>query len=167
MAAKKSGVATLRGSKRARQVTVAVLEVLSGAVGTSEAADQLGISLSRYYQLEARALAGMLASVEPRAKGPKKTAEGELQTLRAEKRLLEKELRRHQSLLRAAHRSVGLPGAKPTSSKKRVRARRGSRGQTVLQTLRGPADASEGAADGTTKRDGSTGGSDPGQSGSA
>jgi hypothetical protein len=169
MAGKKTGVTTLRGSKRARQIAVAVLEALSGAVGTTEAAEKLGVSLSRYYQLEARALRGMLEAVEPRSRGPRKTPEGELKVLRTEKKQLERELRRHQSLLRAAHRSVGLPGRGPkrASSKGRVRAKRGSRGTTVLQTLRRGTDGPEGGADGTAKRHGSAGGRDPGQQGGA
>ena len=163
MTRKKSGAATLQGSKRAKQIAVAVLETLSGEQGTTEAAETLGISLSRYYQLETRALAGLLAAVEPRCKGPQKTPEREIKRLRTEKAQLEKELRRHQALLRAAHRSVGLPGAKQASSKKRVRAKRGSRGQTVLQTLRRETDAMEGGVDGTEKRDADTGGHDRGE----
>jgi hypothetical protein len=165
MARKKTGPSTLGGSKRARQITVAVLEALSGEVGTTEAAEKLGVSLSRYYQLEARALAGMLEAAEPRAKGKQKTPEREIRALQAERKLLLKELRRHQALLRAARRSVGLPGAGPktASSKKRVRAKRGSRGQTVLQTLRRDTDATEGGADGTEKRHAQVGGGDRGQ----
>lgn len=160
MARKKAQAAPLRGSKRAKQIAVAVLETLSGELGTSEAADRLGISLSRYYQLEARALAGLLGAVEPRAKGPQKTPEREIKALRAEKKLLEKELRRHQALLRAAHRSVGLAGPAPkkASSKGRARAKRGSRGQTVLQTLRRDTDGPEGGSDGTAKRHEGAGG---------
>jgi hypothetical protein len=159
MAAKKTGPSTLRGSKRARQITVAVLEALSGEVGTTEAADKLGISLSRYYQLEARALAGMLEALEPRGRGPQKTPEREIKALGAEKRALEKELRRQQALLRAAQRSVGLPtrGTKGSSSKKRGRTKRGSRGRTVLQTLRQAPGAREGGTDGTAERDGDAG----------
>lgn len=165
MTRKKTGPSTLGGSKRARQITVAVLEALSGEVGTSEAAEKLGVSLSRYYQLEARALQGMLEAAEPRAKGKQKTPEREIQALQAEKKLLLKELRRHQALLRAAHRSVGLPGAGPktASSKKRVRAKRGSRGQTVLQTLRRDTDAKEGGADGTENGHAQVGASDRGE----
>ena len=144
---------------------MAVLEALSGEVGTSEAAEKLGVSLSRYYQLEARALQGMLEAAEPRAKGKQKTPEREIQALQAEKKLLLKELRRHQALLRAAHRSVGLPGAGPktASSKKRVRAQRGSRGQPVLQTLRRDTDAKEGGADGTENGHAQVGASDRGE----
>ena len=165
MARKKTGPSTLGGSKRAKQIAVAVLETLSGEVGTTEAAAKLGVSLSRYYQIETRALQGMLEAVEPRAKGKQKTPEREIQALQAEKKLLLKELRRHQALLRAAHRSVGLPGAGPktASSKKRVRAKRGSRGQTVLQTLRRDTDATQGEAGGTENGHAQVGGVDRGQ----
>ena len=170
MAAKKSGATTLRGSKRARQITVAVLETLSGELGPSEAAQSLRISLSRYYQLETRALLGMLTAVEPRSKGPQKTPQREIEALRAEKTKLEKDLRRHQALLRAAQRSVGLSpaGRKTASLKGRVRKRRGSRGQTVLQTLRADAEApEEGGSDGGTKRHEDAGGESRSQSGGA
>lgn len=155
MAAKKTGASTLKGSKRARQIAVAVLEALSGELGTTEAAAKLGISLSRYYQLETRALAGLLEAVEPRARGPQKTPERENKALQAEIRQLQKELRRHQALLRAAHRSVGLPlkGTKEASKTKRGRGQRGSRGKTVLQTLRRSPDTREEQNDGTQERD--------------
>jgi len=152
MAAKKTGVSTLKGSKRARQIAVAVLEALSGELGTTEAATQLGVSLSRYYQLETRALAGLLEAVEPRARGPQKTPEREVQTLLAENRQLQKELRRHQALLRAAHRSVGLPGNKEGAKHKRVRGKRGSRGKAVRQTLRRNPDTEEEKGNGTEER---------------
>ena len=53
-------------------------------IGT-EAAELLGVSLSRYYQLESRALQGMLAVMEPKKRGIQKTPEREIQGLRAEK----------------------------------------------------------------------------------
>ena len=62
---------------------------------------------------------------ERRPKGRQRTAQGEISALRAEKKELEKELRRHRTLLRAAPRSVGLvstKGAKKASSKRRRRA---------------------------------------------
>jgi hypothetical protein len=169
MAAKKTGPSTLRGSARARAVTVVVLEALSGEVGTTEAAERLGVSLSRYYQLEAKALGGMLKAVEPRTKGPQMTPQREIQALQAEKRGLEKELRRHQTLLRAANRSVGLPARKKkaASFKGRGRAKRGSRGKTVLETLRKTPDTGGGEIDGKAKRDGDTGGEDRGEPGGA
>ena len=110
--AKASGVSTLRGSKRAKQALVVILEALSGVCGTSEAAERLSISLSRYYQLETRALQGMLSSLEPRPRGPRKGGKGETQALKNELKELKRELLRHQSLLRAASRSVGLRAAR-------------------------------------------------------
>jgi len=164
-AKKKTGPSTLRGSVQARRVVAAVLEALSGEVGTTEAAERLGVSLSRYYQLEGRALQGMLQAVEPRPRGPQKTPAKEIQTLKAEKKALERELKRHQTLLRAAQRSVGLPGRTRTggSSKGRGRAKRGSRGKTVLRTLRPVEAAAKGANDGTSKRDGDAGGAAGGE----
>lgn len=164
MATKKTGPSTLKASRRARQVAVAVLDALSGEVGVTEAAESLGISLSRYYQLETKALQGMLVALEPRGRGPQMTPEKEIKTLRAEKQALEKELRRQQTLLRAAHRTVGLSGRRKAagSSKRRGRPKRGCRGKTVRQTLRPPAPEEPG--DGTTQRDGDAGGSDAGQS---
>jgi hypothetical protein len=165
MPTKKTGPSTLKGSKRARQITTAVLEALSGEVGTTEAAEQLGVTLSRYYQLETKALAGMLAAVEPRTKGPQNSPDREIKALRAETKTLRKELRRHQSLLRAARRTVGLSTkkTKARTTKGPRRAKRGSRGKTVLQTLRPTDDAEGGGSDGTTKRDGAVGGSSTGQ----
>jgi len=165
MAKKKpQNIASIKGSKRARQITAAVIEALSGEVGTTEAAERLGISHSRYYQLEAKAIQGMLEAVEPRAKGPQMTPEREIRVLKAEKKTLEKELRRHQSLLRAAYRTVGLPArpAKKSSSKKGAKAARSCRGRTVLQTLRPKTLAPEGGEDGRAKRFGNT---DPGKRG--
>ena len=158
---KKENVQGLKGSGPARKAVAAILEALSGEIGTSEAAELLGVSLSRYYQLEARALQGMLLAMEPKKRGIQKTPERAILGLEAEKKLLEKELRRHQSLLRAANRSLGLAkgGRKKASSKSKAR-KRGVRGKTVLKTLRAEA---EGAGDGTAQRDVDAGGRDRSQ----
>jgi len=162
---RKTGPTTLGGSVQARRVLAVVLEALSGEVGTTEAAERLGVSLSRYYQLEGRALQGMLQAVEPRPRGPRKTPRREIEALAAEKRALERELRRQQTLVRSMQRSVGLPTrkAKSASSTGRGRAKRGSRGKTVLRTLRETESAERGADDGTSVRDGGAGGPDRGQ----
>ncbi|MDX1648691.1 MAG: helix-turn-helix domain-containing protein [Myxococcota bacterium] len=149
---KTTGPAALRGSKPAKQALVAILEALSGTVGTGEAAERLGISLSRYYQLETRALQGMLASLEPRPRGRRKTAQGEISALQAEKKELEKELRRHRSLLRAAQRSVGLVGTRRGKKASSKRRRQASRGATVRKTLCEQMEAPEGGRDGTAKQ---------------
>lgn len=168
MPTKKTGPETLRASKASRKAVAAILEALSGEIGTSEAAEVLGVSHSRYYQLEAKALQGMLLAMEPRKRGIQKTPEREILGLQAEKKLLEKELRRHQSLLRAANRSLGLArqGRKKASSKGRSK-KRGVRGKTVLQTLRRGTNGVEGEGDGKAKRDGDAGIKDRGERGGA
>lgn len=145
---KASGPSTLKGSKKAKQSLVVILEALSGVSGTSEAAERLSISLSRYYQLETRALQGMLTALEPRPRGPRKSADGEIRALKADLVGLERELRRQQSLLRAASRSVGVKAAK----KKRSRKQRGVRGAVVLKTLKEET-AKEESVDGASKQD--------------
>jgi len=158
-AKKKTGATTLKGSRQARKAVAAILEALSGEIGTSQAAELLGVSLSRYYQLEARALGGMLQAMEPRKRGIQMTPEREIRALKAEKRQLEQELRRQQTLLRAAHRTLGLDGRGRKKASSKRAAKRGVRGKTVLQTLRRDEGTDEvrGASGGTTKRDGSVG----------
>jgi len=100
--------------------------------------------------------------LEPRARGPRKTPEGEIRALKAEKKAVERELRQARSLLRAASRSVGIkPVRKPTASKKKgARRRRGSRGATVLKTLK--EDVREESQDGTQEQHGQPDGTDGG-----
>ena len=162
MAAKKKGkrkenVKGLRGSRPARKAVAAILEALSGAIGTTQAAELLGVSLSRYYQLEARALQGMLQAMEPRKRGILMTPEREIKALQAEKKRLEQELRRQQTLLRAAHRTLGLSGRGRKRASSKHGAKRGCRGTTVLQTLRRDVVDAKEAVDGTAKRDGRVG----------
>ena len=159
---KKTGPETLRGSRHARKAVAAILEALSGEIGTSGAAELLGVSLSRYYQLESRALQAMMIAMEPRKRGIQKTPEREIRALKAEKRQLERDLRRQQSLLRAANRSLGLGarGRKKASSKGRAK-QRGVRGKTVLATLLKDVEQTGGGSDGTQVRDAEPGGGNP------
>jgi hypothetical protein len=120
---------SLTGSKDARRIAAAILEVLTGLRTPIEAADALGCSHPRYYQLEARALQGLVDSLEPRPKGRTLTPARQVEQLTKEKERLERELARSQSLLRAAHRSIGLSAppkkkAKETDGKKRRRKSR-------------------------------------------
>ena len=156
---KAMGPSTLQGSKGAKQALVAILEALSGEVSTSDVAERLTISLSRYYQLETRALRGMLAALEPRPRGRRRGVDEKLGALAAEKKELERELRRQRSLLRAAQRSVGLPAGKGRKKKPKRKPR--DRGATVRQTLR--AQVEEGGVDGQAERSGAVGGSNEGE----
>ena len=96
------------GSPEARKVAAAVLEVLAGGITPTEAAGALGVSVPRYYQLECRALEGMVVGCEPRARGPGKSPDRALAMLTREHERTKRELARSQALARAAQRAVGL-----------------------------------------------------------
>ena len=68
---KATGVATLKGSASAKKTMMMILEALAGTCSTTEAAERLETSLARYYQLELRALQGMMTALEPSPKGRK------------------------------------------------------------------------------------------------
>ena len=130
-------------SAEAKRVAAAVLEVLAGTRGPSEAAVALGISLPRYYQLEGRALAGLLAACEPRRGGRRGRGGNELTGLRQECDRLRRECARQQALVRAAQRTVGLapptppPPPRPVESgRKRRRRRPKARALKVVAMLR-------------------------------
>jgi hypothetical protein len=104
-------------SQQAKRQAAAILEVLAGARTPTQAAQALAVSLPRYYQLEERALRGLLQACEPKPKGRVRSAASELARLRQERDHLQRELTRQQSLVRLAQRSVGLVPTSPTSAK--------------------------------------------------
>jgi hypothetical protein len=126
----------------AKKLGALVLEVLAGTRTVSEASEVLGVSQPRYYQLEARALEGLMKGCEPRTMGRKKTTEWELEKLRKELARARRDGSRTQALLRAAQRVVGVgpsapkPVAKDGGKPKIVRRRRVSRALRVAQALR-------------------------------
>jgi len=146
---KPTGPKALRGSPEAKRVGAVVLEVLSGLRGPQEGADTLGVSLSRYYALETQGLQGLLLSLEPRPRGPRRTPEQALEAERREVKRLEQELGRTQALLRAAQRALGIAqppkasrlggkGTAEASGKKRRRRRRPTvRAARAIAVLRG------------------------------
>src|SRR5438552_10110678 len=93
-------------SRDARRIAAMVLEVLAGSRSTGDAAGALGVSMTRYYLLETRALQGLVAACEPRTQGRQRSLTGDLEALRRECERLKRELMRHQALLRAAQRTV-------------------------------------------------------------
>jgi hypothetical protein len=134
----------------ARRLAAAVLEVLAGMQTPSGAARALGLSLARYYQVEARALAGLVAACEARRRG--RQPGSELAELRRECERLRRECARQQALVRAARRTVGLaeappppPAARPEG---RVRRRRRpvARALKAVAQLRAPPAATPAAA---------------------
>src|SRR5207249_4225080 len=125
-------------SLRRCATAAAVLEVLAGERTPTEAAGAIGVSVPRYYQIESRALRGLLDACQPRPRGPGRSIDKELTTMRHESQRLQRELTRQQALLRAAQRMVGLtpPAAAPTRKNgKKIRKRRTARALSVAVRL--------------------------------
>ena len=142
MSARKHESATrLTGSRKAKQGAAVILEVFAGIRGAQEAGEALGVSPNRYYQLEARALQGLVAAMEPRPRGRTLTPEREREKLAAENTRLEKELLRYQALVRTAQRTIGLAKRGPSKAGSTRRRRPRTRAKTVLRTLRPKATA--------------------------
>jgi len=115
-------------SREARRLAAALLEVLAGLRTPTDAAAALGVSLPRYYQLESRALAGLLRACERPPHGRQPGPGRELAALRQANQKLQRDLQRQQALVRLAQRSLGLtPPATPPATKgqgKKARKRR-------------------------------------------
>ncbi len=111
-------------SREAQRIAVVILEVLAGARTPTQAAETLAVSVPRYYQLETRAVQGLVAACEGRPRGPGRSADRELAALRRQHERLQCELTRQQTLVRLAQRTIGLtpaPVPKPAAGKKRRR----------------------------------------------
>lgn len=104
-------LAPSHSSSQARLQTAAILEVLAGLRRPAEAAQALGTSLPRYYQLERRALLGMVSACEPAPRGPRADPSKQITVLERENRLLQRECARQQALVRSVERSLGLAQA--------------------------------------------------------
>jgi hypothetical protein len=99
-------------SVEAHRRAAVILEVLAGVRGPSEAAAALEVSVSHYYLLERKALAGLVAGCESQPKGPR--GPGLEQQLAAAERELEecrRECLRQSALVRATQRAMGLPAS--------------------------------------------------------
>lgn len=118
-----AGPRTEGGSKHARKTAMVVLEVLGGLRSPTQAAEALGVSTTRYYNLESQALEGLVAALEPRARGPRKRPETQIAKLEARIAELEKELGRRAALVRLSQRALGVAAtkrpAKPAPGKRR------------------------------------------------
>ena len=107
-----------------RRQALIILEVLAGTRSSTEAAELLGVSANRYYQLEERAIEGMVKGLEPRPRGPARNWAKEVERLEREKRQLHEECARYQALVRASRLSVGIETEDPTREARRGRNRR-------------------------------------------
>jgi len=141
-ARKAESAGTVTGSPKAKRYAAVILEVFAGIRGTTEASEAMGLSPNRYYQLEARALQGMIDCLEPRPRGRQRSVEDEVARLNGENERLQREVGRLQTLVRAAQRSLGVPAKSKASGKKKgSRTRKPShRGKKVVAMLVKPAD---------------------------
>jgi len=138
-----------QASKEAKRLAAVILEVWAGLRQPSQAAEALQVSLPRYYQVETRALQGLLAACEPRPKGRQPEVAQELATLQQHNARLQREVARQQALVRLAQRAVGVPpvatpAAKASGKKKRQRK---ARALTVAARLRQEAAAADQPSD--------------------
>lgn len=129
-------------SDAARACAAVVLEVLAGIRGPGDAAKAMGVSAMRYYQLEKRAVEGLVAACEPRPIGrqPGARSDGRLQK---ECERLKQDVSRHQALLRSAQRALGVApapagGTKPEPGK-RAKRKPTVRALSIVNRLRSPA----------------------------
>lgn len=108
-------------TREAKRLAAVVLDVLAGSRTPPQAAETLGVSLPRYYQLESRALGGLLAACESRPRGRQPEVEAEVVTLRKELERVKRELARTQSLVRLTQRTIGVAPPTPAKPGKRKR----------------------------------------------
>ena len=101
-------------SQEARRTAATILEVLAGMRTPTEAAQALSVSVSRYYALEQRAVASLVAGCEPHLRGPVKSPQQRIAELQREVQRLRQQCDRHLALARAVQRTVDLP--MPTKS---------------------------------------------------
>jgi hypothetical protein len=140
----KTGAKTLVGSVDAKRQAAVILEALNGSRRTEDASRAMGVSLSRYYVLETRALQGLIEALEPRPKGRRQRPEQEMEKLQRDRQRLERELARSQALVRAAQRSMGIAAATSESKLKgkgRRRRRVTTRAMRAVAVLRADAEA--------------------------
>jgi hypothetical protein len=157
------GARAVRGSDAARRLTALLLEAWSGVRTTMATSEAMGVTLPRFYQLEARALQVLVTAMEPRPRGRPRTAEDALGKLQAERQRLLRDVERYQSLYRTAQRSLGVTVARPPEKannpgpggKRRRGPRKRARGQAVAAVLLGtatPLSGARGAIDGATEQ---------------
>jgi len=128
-----------------RKQAAVVLEVLAGLRSPEQAAEALGLSLQTYYNLETRALRGLVHGCTPTPPGRTLMLLKQVRGLEIKSAALEKQVGRYRALLRNAQRAAGLsPPVSATAGKsngrrKRQPAARALRAVEALQRERPPA----------------------------
>ena len=95
---KKEGLARLQHApSEAQCLGMVILEVLAGGCTPTEAATRLGLSLPRYYQLEARAVEGLVCACQPKPLGKQPSPDTRLAALEKQLRQVQRECAREQA----------------------------------------------------------------------
>jgi hypothetical protein len=100
----------------AQRLAATILKVLAGVYTPTQAAEALAISLPRYYQLEARAVEGLVAALAPRPKGKQATLENRVKVLEKELAAAHRQCARQEALVRVTQRTLGFSLAAPAKS---------------------------------------------------
>ena len=111
-------------SREAKRMAAILLDVLAGSRTPTQAAETLGVSLPRYYQLESRGHDGLLAACEPRPRGRQAATGTQDETLRRDNERLRRELSRQQSLVRLTQRTIGVAPPPPVKVSGKRKPRR-------------------------------------------
>lgn len=144
----KAAHAVRGGSPDANRLAIVVLEVLAGLRTPAEAAAALECSLPRYYQWETQAVEGLVAALEPRAKGKQPSPQRQLQQLQKALEQARRDVARHQTLARLAQRTLGIKPVPTTDAKKPRQDRAGRRKRSAtVRALRVTAALKEKNAD--------------------
>lgn len=143
----------------AQRLAATILEVLAGMRSPPEAAQLLAISLPRYYQLEARALEGLVGALGPRPKGKQPDLENRVKLLEKQLESAHRQCARQEALVRTTRRTFGLaaalpksttPGRDPLGRKKRQPVVRALKAARTLQAQAEAVIANEPAAAGNS-----------------
>jgi hypothetical protein len=132
----------------AKRLAAAILEVLAGLRTPAQAAEATGVSLPRYYQLEAQALAGLVRACERQPHGRRASPPDAAVALAKENERLKRDLGRQQTLVRLAQRSVGLSPPAPPAKARRKR-KPTTRALVAAERLRAAADESPTVTEGS------------------
>ena len=115
----------------ARKQAACVLEVLAGVRTPDQAAQSLSISLPTYYNLEMRALRGLIFSCTPQPPGRSLSLARKVRLAELKASAAEKQLQRYQALLRNVQRNAGLLSPPPPPSKDLPKGKRRPRKPAV------------------------------------
>ena len=123
-AATKQAAAPAATLSQAQRFAATILEVLGGLRSPPEAAEVLAISLPRYYQLEARALEGLVAALAPRPQGKQPSLQIRLNALEKQLEAARRQCSRQEALVRVTQRALGLATAAKPSEPRDARGRK-------------------------------------------